>query len=316
MQKTNGTINGQWKMVSVNTLLYDIYELLPNVEMQEEDRIIELLMQAASKLYNHKYYEKAYCLKMVSEHRAELPTEYIYIRSILGQAFNHEDRSSMDSLDSSTTNVNNIIQLGAGVTGPDESSELYSVGLKNSTTIKQLNSGGSGNWKFLQPGTSIMLQLQEQITKLKESGCAGEGGEGDVIKQSYCNTCDHLFSVDTYGRLVTTIHTGLVLVEYMRLPQNEEGEMLIPYHHDMQDAINAYVLYKLSVKNFNIGKQGAMQKMQYWQSQWQMYYLNVKNSLLMPTLSEQIHAIKNRDVFSKDSNTMYSDQVMNPTVRF
>jgi hypothetical protein len=317
MQKTNGTINGSNKMISVNTLLYDIYELLANVEMQDEDRILELIMQAASKFYNHKYYERAFCLRLVSENRADLPSDYLAIRSVMGKSYNCDSQVSMGNLQLDTSTTNNTIQMISGLSDATTNNTnvdyKYNSETSASKTLSQITTSLQANsWKHLYPGTSIMLKLQEEIDRLISSGCTDD----TQTSTAYCHECTHLFSVDTLGRLVTTINTGLVLVEYIRFPKNENDELLIPYHHDIQDAVNAYVLYKLSVVEFNKGIQGGQQRMQYWQAQWQSYYLNVKNSLLMPSLSEQIHAVKNRDMFSKDPSSIFSDQVMNPTVRF
>lgn len=320
-QSNTGTIQGDWKMISVKELMYDIYELLPDVEMQEEDRIEELIIQGASKLYNHKYYERVVCLKFVNEHRAELPSEYLAIRSVLGAAYNCDSVEQMSSLSSDTSDTNTILQLVSGTTvdattaDADNTSNIqYDVDLKDNLTLESLNNARI-NWKYLHKGTSILQQLDQQLNRLTTAGCLND--DNSNVSSRYCEQCDHLFSVDTLGRLVTTMHTGLVLVEYYRLPKNDNGDLLIPYHHDLQDAINAYVLYKLFVKSFNQGRQNAVQKMQYWQQQWQMYYLNVKNSLVMPSLSEQIHAIQNRDMLGTHNiQSVYNDYVMNPTIRF
>ena len=321
INSTGGTINGGWKMIPVKTLMYDIYEMLPDAELAEEDRIEELLFQGASKLYKHKYYERATCLRLVSEHRASLPGDYVGIRSVLGKAYNCNNMSSTDVESDATNTSNTILQLVNGVTEPSTNSSTvnidynYTIDLKESETIKKLTNRSSINWKYLHPGTSIIHQLKEQIDIKKAAGCFNE--DGSNINMEYCEQCDHLYSIDTLGRLVTTMHTGLVLVEYLRLPKDPEGNLLIPYHHDLQDALNAYVFYKYFVKLFNEGRQGALQKMQYWQQQWQFYYINVKNAYLMPSLSEQLHAIQNRDMWgSKGPMSMYTDYVMNPTIKF
>jgi hypothetical protein len=82
----------------------------------------------------------------------------------------------------------------------------------------------------------------------------------------------------------------------------------------MQDAINAYVLFKLFSKAFNQSKEGAQAKMQYWQQQWVVYHSSLKSDLKFPSLSEIVATIKNRSFFTLDSENVFDDAVRNPTL--
>lgn len=298
-------------MMSVMDLLYDVYELLPDVEMQEESRIVELIMQASAKMYNYKYYEKAVCLKVIKEHRAEMPSDYKFINRVVSQAYNAEDLLSIAELDEDYTATNEIIGLVASVTTTTDEDDVStsSVDLKESSTISQLTNRAGSGWQVAYPGSDLMLKLQEEVTRLNESGCT------DLTQTfTYCNHCKPLYSVDSMGRLVITVNTGLVLIEYLRIPRNEKGEYLVPYHPDMQDAINAYVLFKLFSKAFNQSKEGAQAKMQYWQQQWVVYHSSLKSDLKFPSLSEIVATIKNRSFFTLDSENVFDDAVRNPTL--
>jgi hypothetical protein len=318
-----GTVNGSWKMIPVTSLLYDIYEMLPDPEMQDEDRIEELLIQGSNKLLNHKFYERVFCMRVIEDYKTEMPSDYLTIRSVLGKAYNCNSKSYVNDItnDSSVTN-NNVLQLVNGVSDTPSTTLNtvnidydYSINLRDSETIKKLVDSTKLNWKPLYPGTSIIQKLHEELNRLKQTGCLNN--DETNVSSHFCEKCKHLYSVDMLGRLITTMETGLVLVEYLRTPRDSEGNRLVPYHHDLQDALNAYVLYKLFARKFNQSREHAGQKMQYWQQQWQMYYLNVKNSLLMPNLMEQLKAIHNRDMIGTNNiSNVISDGVMNSTINF
>lgn len=60
--------------------------------------------------------------------------------------------------------------------------------------------------------------------------------------------CDHEYTVDPTGCITTTLPEGLLLVAYLRYPQDTSGVALIPDNIHVKNAIMYYVLWMYSMK--------------------------------------------------------------------
>jgi hypothetical protein len=77
------TNNSSFKVVSIKTALFNIYQQLPNNELIDEGYVKDKAIYAATALLNHKYYSHNVCIKVIDNHKAELPSNYHNIDFVL-----------------------------------------------------------------------------------------------------------------------------------------------------------------------------------------------------------------------------------------
>lgn len=126
-----------------------------------------------------------------------------------------------------------------------------------------------------------------------------------VCTETY-SICDNIIK--------TSFDEGEVFIYYSSIPTDSEGDFIIPHHPDLVDAVTSYVMFKYYQREFNTNTEGAGQRMQYYQAQWQGYYNSLKIAYQMPDEQEML---KLSDLFTlsqKDKASPYLGMYNNEKV--
>lgn len=110
-----------------------------------------------------------------------------------------------------------------------------------------------------------------------------------------CNKCNHTFTVSPTGVITTSIEEGCIMVYYKGYPTDAEGELLIPDHQDVKEALLHYVLYNYWLSKYMMKEEGAESRVQFHLSRFNQLGKKAQN-LNLPDVGEleNIAAIWNR----------------------
>jgi hypothetical protein len=104
------------------------------------------------------------------------------------------------------------------------------------------------------------------------------------------------------GRFMfTNLRTGFVLISYLAIPSTKDGDLLIPDHQDLKEAISHYVMYRWYSSRISTADYSALnhlkQEREFHLSQFQVLSIKSKN-LELPDLAtlENLVNIRNRMV--------------------
>jgi hypothetical protein len=75
-----------------------------------------------------------------------------------------------------------------------------------------------------------------------------------------CPDCKYEYSISPSGVITTNFKDGEILISYLRLPQDDEGFLLIPDDETLKEALTHYVLYMYWLTKDLMKEEGASQR--------------------------------------------------------
>lgn len=107
---------------------------------------------------------------------------------------------------------------------------------------------------------------------------------------------EHTYSVHPNGTITTSFKEGYIIISYLKYPQDECGDFLIPDNADFVDALFSYCMYKHFEREWAMNKEGAERRMQYYQEKWRTLRPAVVGDLLEPSIDdlEDMRQMRNR----------------------
>ena len=95
------------------------------------------------------------------------------------------------------------------------------------------------------------------------------------------------YSYATQNTLKFSFEKGTVAISYLKYKVDEKtGYPIIPDHEIYTTAITSYILYKYCCREFYMGRDGAAQKMQKAEMDWQWYCKRAGSQAMMPSLDD------------------------------
>ena len=114
----------------------------------------------------------------------------------------------------------------------------------------------------------------------------------------YANT-ENTFTISD-KKLKFSFKDGIILLQYFAFRKDEDGLPLIPDDVRIEDAIEAFVIYKELQKMYINGVENVLQRMQYMEMKWMEKYKESKDHLHLPTYKSLIkYAYKNQTKHDK-----------------
>lgn len=188
----------------------------------------------------HVKFEHAVCTVPISSHKGTLPSELKYLTQI----------AYVTSSDLNTTEIEEYRRImgleqedwnpaTSHMTNPDG---LPEKAVNIAASLRQLR------WRPLRASSNPFLTTINQDVDLFED---------TYFDPEYASSldCDHEYSVDPSGCITTTLPEGLLLVAYLRLPQDSSGDLLIPDDEDVKDALMHFVMYRYYMRKYIISRE-------------------------------------------------------------
>lgn len=177
----------------------------------------------------HAKFQHAVCTLAVSAHKATLPSDFKYITQIAYV-------TSSDLTSTEIEDYRRIMGLEQEEWNPVTSHMTNPDGLPEKAVLTS-NSAQRLKWKPLRATSNPFLISLTNDTSLFTDTAFDPANVASL-------DCDHEYSVDPTGCITTTLPEGLLLVAYLRYPQDADGNALIPNDEDVKDAILHFVLYR------------------------------------------------------------------------
>jgi len=118
------------------------------------------------------------------------------------------------------------------------------------------------------------------------------------------SSCGQWFIPDnTNSRFITSFDKGWIAVAYYRFPMNEKGQFLVPDHPLYNEALDTYVLYKISQRQWHMSVQGAEGRYKHYLAKWEELAAASIGELMMPSLPDYINIDKQNRFFKDDGST-------------
>lgn len=259
------------RFVSLKSVLADLSTMIP------EDNFNEVLLyewsaQGLNKIRPSLGYKLCNAVIPIVEHQAVLPNNFqTLISAAVLPAYS----------DSEVAYYEGIIRELASLNEPNN---MYIVNDEN--IIKKLMGTFSDTRKLqiMHKATSVFMPSynQRSISTTPE------------LQTPQYQICE--------GRFITTnVLTGFILIAYLAIPSSKDGDLLIPDHQDLKEAISHYCMYRWYSARISTADYAALnhlkQEREFHLAQFQVLSLKSKN-LELPDLAtlENLTNIKNRMV--------------------
>jgi hypothetical protein len=129
------------------------------------------------------------------------------------------------------------------------------------------NSSYIQNWKALRMSSTPFNRLVH---------CANKPDDFNPI-----DYCEHQYSVEKDGMVTTSFKKGFVCLSYLRYPQNEAGDFLIPDDRDVKQAIRYYILSHFWEMRTNTKEEGSMKMWERYLQLWELTAAKTRGKMLM-----------------------------------
>ena len=119
-----------------------------------------------------------------------------------------------------------------------------------------------------------------------------------------CPTCKYEYSISPSGVITTNMHDGEIVVAYLAIPTDENGDLLIPDDETLKEALTHYVLYKYWLTKYMMKEEGSEGRMQFHLKMWSTLSKKAMN-LNLPTI-DKLENLKNINNHLVPRNNRYS----------
>lgn len=142
--------------------------------------------------------------------------------------------------------------------------------------------------KFIQQ-VVYKEDTKTQVMRLSTNSFRTDVCTGNCLMQ--CPDCKYEYSIGSSGVITTNFKDGEVLISYLRVPQDEDGYLLIPDDETLKEALTHYVLYMYWLTKDLMKEEGASQRMAFHLRMWSTLSKKAMN-LNLPTV-DQLENLKN-----------------------
>ena len=115
------------------------------------------------------------------------------------------------------------------------------------------------------------------------------------FNSSHCKNNPYSSCVNEYNIFNNVIRfsfkEGVIALSYIRIPLDEQGYPLIPDTYAYTTAIEKYILYKLSERDFYKGVNGSVQRMQKFEKDWNKYCSQASSEMMIPNTIDKMQNI-------------------------
>lgn len=143
--------------------------------------------------------------------------------------------------------------------------------IMTTTTVMNLTTGESSTGS---------VTTSSNVNSLKE-GCYNK-------YKHLCPSChNHSYSVSN-GTLTVSRPNGYVMVYYKRTPRDEDGDLIIPNHPLVNEALKAYVMMEFHERQTVFHMEGSFRLYQSYLEKWERLSAAASGELVKPSLDEHI----------------------------
>jgi hypothetical protein len=254
----------QYNLVSIDSVLKDIYRVVdPRTGMSEDD-LKESAAAAAHHLFNYKFIEWAMCMRTIENYNVVTPRYY----EIKGVFY----KRCLDNNESA-----DFIQTANLSFTEDEQGQLTKQTVYN---VKRHIS--SREWIPMANGHSLATMM---------STCTDCSGVAEACKYTYSVKGDTMSFSES---------EGYVMILYSRVLRDSEGNLLIPNIENVNEAIRAYVLMEVQMKDVIMHREGSLSIYDRFERRWQELSAIAQAELMMPSLPEWIDMIRDTNRLIKE----------------
>ena len=209
------------KYTSIDAVLYELSTDLDE-SVYNETLFKEWAIKALRKFKLNAKYDIATCIIPVVQHKAKVPSSAIQLVQIAYKTdLSDVDVEALRTVMGMDTNITDYLQ--------DPDSLVY----KALTASVRSNTG----WRPIKLTTNNF-----HLTLLNDTSIYNDT---TYLPGMYdCQYCEHEYSIDSDGCIVTTLRDGLLYLAYKIHTQDTNGNTLIPDNEDLKDAIRHYTLYR------------------------------------------------------------------------
>lgn len=260
MQTKARSNTAQMSFVSIDRAISDVYRIVDadHCVMSEED-ILESATAAADHLSNYKMMETAICLRAVNNFHAELPTYH----SITGVLWRDELDDNDDLTQSIETTITTLAEEG-----------VSQVTTQQVYTLKA--DAASRGWHVALPGHSIPTMMHIDYPDISDGDC-----------------CRVTYSIDHSSErlLQMSKSSGCVIIIYTRQISDSKGKRLVPNVPSVMEAIKAYVIAEIQMKESLAHREGSISLLDRWDEKWVNWSRQAAGQLMMLTYPEWVSLI-------------------------
>ena len=295
-------------LIPLESVLQDIYRLVPqNGEGFTQDDMLESAASAAHHLYNYKFCEHAICVHEVINHKVTLPN-YQEINAVLWRKCIDEGSSIGDIVETVDLSFcdDEAVQLtakqiyksisyanGIGWCYMDNVHSLETlIHLLDDETDLDLGSSTTDNaYATTTTYDSSTGDVEDVTTTIRDrDNIGGEAGS-------------HRYTYSVTGNLMTTsTNSGHVLIVYKRVLRDEDGCLLIPNIATVNEAIKAYVIMEMHIRDEIMHRQGSESKVDRWTNRWERLSAAAVNEMMMPDLPEWVNIVSETNRIAKHND--------------
>jgi len=138
----------------------------------------------------------------------------------------------------------------------------------------------------------VVGKISGQLFPLKASSNTFATGICLDSSLCLCSTCKYEFHLSPRGIFTLNFKTGELLLTYLAVPTDENGDILIPDDEVVKEALTHFVLYKYWLAKDLMKEEGAAQRMNFHLTMWNTLSKKALNNNL-PELSV-LENIKNQ----------------------
>ena len=266
------------KLIPLESVLKDTYMLLKDTDISE-DLVMEFAVRGMEHMVVYQTYEKAVCILRVENSQVAYPHGMLGIEGVMYKA-------QMDKQDEqffATSNLNVAFEYDKvyGELKLTSKCEEYHI-----VDFRMQRFGNCG-WKYLS--------------------LSNNSWDRSILCDTSANlhsSCGQWFIPDnTNSRFITSFDKGWIAVAYYRFPMNEAGQFLVPDHPLYNEALDTYVLYKISQRQWHMSVQGAETRYKHYLDKWEELAAAAVGELMMPSLPDYINIDKQNRFFKDDGST-------------
>ena len=266
------------KLIPLESVLKDTYMMLKDTDINE-DIIMEFAIRGMEHMAVYQTYEKAVCVLRVENSQAPYPTGMYGVEGVMYKL--HVNPQDEEFFATSNTNVDLSYD------------KTYSEFVLNNKCVEwkiidfRMHRFSTCGWQYLSVSNNTFDRSVLCDTSLNLHASCGQWFIPD----------------NTNNRFITSFDEGFIAVAYYRFPQNEKGQFLIPDHPLYNEALDAYVLCKVSERHWHMSIQGGESKYKHYLAKWEELSAAATGELMMPSLPDYINMDKQNKFFKDDGPT-------------
>lgn len=259
------------RMIPVNSVLKDVYFLTREHNVLE-DMVMEFAIRGMEFMSTYKTYERAVCILHVENNTAKYPLGMLGIEGVLytRKHLGPEDIHVILTADVESKHVD--YNKEHRLIDDDITFKL--------APFRQLQFGDNHGWQHLPISVNA---FDRSIL------CAPE--------PAGLSCGDWWMPDNPNNRIITSFENGMIAVAYLRYPQDDEGNFLIPDNPIVHEALESYVFYKIYQRLWHASVQGAESKVRYYGEKWQLLSAAAVGELSKLSLPEYINLAKQNRFF-------------------